>query len=329
MPSDVSNGVGNMWYSYDYGMVHYVHISTETDLGNGLVGPDNVFGGPFGTYANQQIDWLTNDLASVNRTLTPWVIVLGHRPFYVSSSSNICAPCITAFETLLYTYNVDLYVNGHSHLYDRTVPIYQNVIDPNGYNNPRAPMYLTNGAGGHFAGLDTPSALQPYTAYGQSLDYSWSTLQFLNSTHMVVSGLWSANNTVYDSVTLYKAHNFGVTSSSSSSSSSIPSTSMSFTSVSSQLSSTSSTPTTTTTTTGSSPGTGTTTSSASPPSYTNYNGLGHLYVYVNGQLMGDIGSADTWYFFAGQGIATWTAYPAAATPNGFTLYKTGYCFIDR
>jgi hypothetical protein len=311
-----------MWYSYDYGMTHFVHINTETDLGNGLVGPDSAFGGPFGSYLNQQIDWLTNDLASVNRTLTPWVVALGHRPFYVSSSSNICGPCITAFETLFNTYGVDIYVNGHSHLYDRTLPIYNNVIDPNGYNNPNAPMYLTNGAGGHFAGLDTPSAIMPYTVYNQALDYAWTTLEFLNSTHMVVNGLWSANNTVFDSVTLYKAHNIAPTSSSSSSSSSMSATSISSTST--PLSSTSSTPTTTTGT-----GTGTATTSSGGPSYTNFNGLGHLYVYVNGVWMGDIGSDDTWYFFAGQGVATWTAYPAAATPGGFTLYKTGYCYIDR
>jgi hypothetical protein len=322
MPSNPSGGVGNMWYSYNYGMTHFVHISTETDLGNGLVGPDTAFGGPFGSYTNQQIDWLTNDLASVNRTLTPWVIALGHRPFYVSSSSNICGPCITAFETVFNTYGVDLYVNGHSHLYDRTLPIYNNVIDPNGYNNPSAPMYLTNGAGGHFAGLDTPSAIMPYTVYNQALDYAWTTLEFLNSTHMVVNGLWSANNTVFDSVTLYKAHNIAPTSSSSSSSSSMSATSISSTST--PLSSTGSTPTTTTGTS-----TGTATSSAGGPSYTNFNGLGHLYVYVNGIWMGDIGADDTWYFWPGQGVATWTAYPAAATPNEFTLYKTGYCYIDK
>lgn len=59
-----------------------LQIDTETDLGNGLAGPDEPAGGnnensgPFGT-TNQQRNWLINDLASVNRTLTPWLIVSG------------------------------------------------------------------------------------------------------------------------------------------------------------------------------------------------------------------------------------------------------------
>jgi hypothetical protein len=160
MPSGPSGGLGNMWYSYDYGLVHFVHIDTETDLGNGIVGPDEgstEFGGPFGTY-NQQINWLTNDLASVNRSLTPWVVVFGHRGWYLSSTTN--PTCQTAFENLFYTYGVDVYVNGHAHLYERTVPIYNNVIDPNGLSNPSATIYLTNGAAGHYDGLDTFGTIQ-------------------------------------------------------------------------------------------------------------------------------------------------------------------------
>lgn len=83
MPSDESGGVGNFWYSFDHGMVHYVQIDTETDLGHGLIGPDEPLGGtedsgPFGLM-NAQINWLTADLAAVDRTKTPWVIVSGHR----------------------------------------------------------------------------------------------------------------------------------------------------------------------------------------------------------------------------------------------------------
>lgn len=74
MPSDLSSGVGNFWYSYDHGLTHYVHIDTETDFGNGIVAPDEgnpEFTGPFGA-ANQQVNWLAADLAKVNRTKTPW-----------------------------------------------------------------------------------------------------------------------------------------------------------------------------------------------------------------------------------------------------------------
>ena len=80
MPSSESGGLENFWYSFDVGMVHFVQIDTETDLGHGIVGPDEPGGsdgensGPFGL-ANQQINWLTNDLQNVDRQKTPWVIV--------------------------------------------------------------------------------------------------------------------------------------------------------------------------------------------------------------------------------------------------------------
>ncbi|KAF8857110.1 Metallo-dependent phosphatase [Acephala macrosclerotiorum] len=138
MPSGPSNGVGNFWYSYDYGMAHFVHIDTETDLGNGLIGPDEgspEYGSPFGGY-NQQITWLDNDLASANRTLTPWIVVFGHRGWYLSCSGSVCAPCQTAFENLFHMYSVDLYISGHSHVYERTAPIYNGIVDPNYLNNP-------------------------------------------------------------------------------------------------------------------------------------------------------------------------------------------------
>lgn len=147
MPSGPSNGLGNMWFSYDYGMVHFVHIDTETDLGNGLVGPDEgdpEHAGPFGT-TNQQINWLQNDLASVNKTVTPWIVAFGHRGWYLSSTKSACANCQTAFEQLFWQYDVDLYINGHAHFYERTAPIYKGTIDPNGLNNPNATLYITNG----------------------------------------------------------------------------------------------------------------------------------------------------------------------------------------
>lgn len=64
------------WYSFDYGMAHFLMIDTETDLGVGLVGPDQVNGtqhddeGPFGSYQDQQVDFIEKDLAAVDRLVT-------------------------------------------------------------------------------------------------------------------------------------------------------------------------------------------------------------------------------------------------------------------
>lgn len=102
MPSGPSGGLENFWYSYDHGMTHFISLDSETDLGHGLVGPDEgspEFSGPFARM-NAQLDWLQNDLANVNRLKTPWVVVFAHRPLYSSTSGN-CANCKTVFEPLL------------------------------------------------------------------------------------------------------------------------------------------------------------------------------------------------------------------------------------
>ena len=78
MPGDDSGGVGNMWYSFDYGMVHFVVMDSETDYDNSPEGPHTLWhAGPFG----DQIGWLTNDLnnAVANRDVTPWIIAIAHR----------------------------------------------------------------------------------------------------------------------------------------------------------------------------------------------------------------------------------------------------------
>ncbi|KAK9350879.1 Metallo-dependent phosphatase-like protein [Lipomyces doorenjongii] len=216
MPSTESGGVENFWYSFDHGMVHFVQIDTETDLGNGIVGADEPFGsegdfttvgqdaGPFGRM-NQQIDWLNKDLASVDRSKRPWIIVAGHRPFYAGSSA-ACPECVKAFEPTLLKYNVDLVLSGHAHFYERNAAIANGTADPNELNNPSAPWYIMNGAAGHYDGLDPIDFTTDYMRYTQNSTYGWSKLTFHNCTHMTHEFIVSGNGTVLDTATLYKNH---------------------------------------------------------------------------------------------------------------------------
>ena len=217
MPSDVSDGTGNFWYSFDHGMVHYVMIDTETDLGDGYIGPDQTGGvedestGPFGTYPNAQLDWLENDLSAVDRTRTPWLIVAGHRPWYVSYtnvSTTICWSCKDVFEPLFLKYGVDLYISGHAHLYQRSAPLDNGVIDPNELDNPSAPWYITSGAAGHYDGLSSgltpPAPYQRFRLDETDATYGWSMLTFHNCTHMTHDWIASNNNSVLDTATLFK-----------------------------------------------------------------------------------------------------------------------------
>ncbi len=97
MPGPETGGVGNFWYSFDYGMVHFVSLDGETDYayspewpfvrdtdGNGLPTPNQTYvtdSGPFGAIngnwtdneAYEQYQWLKNDLENVDRSKTPWV----------------------------------------------------------------------------------------------------------------------------------------------------------------------------------------------------------------------------------------------------------------
>lgn len=186
MPSDLSGGEGNFWYSFDYGFVHYVIFDTETDLGTGRVGAEEPGGssgahdGPFGATMNSQLDFLEKDLASVDRFLTPWVIALGHRPWYVNGGA--CIQCQQAFEPIFNKHNVDVVFSGHVHNYQRQTPIKNNVSDPNGLNNPSSPLYILNGAAGHYDGLGE---------YEREREGMQKVLQIGSRTHFSISSLAS------------------------------------------------------------------------------------------------------------------------------------------
>lgn len=197
------------WYSFEYGMVHVTMIDTETDFpdapdgSNGSAGLD---GGPFGS-PHQQLNFLAADLASVDRSVTPWLIVAGHRPWYTTGgSSAACTPCQAAFEQLFYDNGVDVGIFGHVHNSQRFLPVYNGTADPNGTNNPTAPMYIIAGGAGNIEGLSAVSDVPSYNAFAYADDYSYSSLKFLNETSLQVDFIRSSTGEVLDSSVLYKSH---------------------------------------------------------------------------------------------------------------------------
>jgi hypothetical protein len=197
------------WYSFEYGMVHYVMIDTETDFADAPDGPDgsaHLNGGPFGA-PNQQIEFLEADLASVDRTVTPWLVVGGHRPWYsTGGSGNICSPCQDAFESLMYKYSVDLGIFGHVHNSQRFMPVYNNTADPNGMNDPKAPMYIISGGAGNIEGLSSVGSNVSYNAFAYADDFSYSTVKFEDANHLTITFIDSASGETLDQSTLYKSH---------------------------------------------------------------------------------------------------------------------------
>ncbi|XP_076939504.1 putative inactive purple acid phosphatase 27 [Bidens hawaiensis] len=130
------------WYSIDQGSVHFVVISTEHDWSK----------------TSEQYQWMSKDMASIDRSRTPWVIFTGHRPTY-SSCGSVDPRFLLQVEPLLLTHKVDLVLFGHVHNYERTCAVYRNQckampkkgadgVDTYDNNNYEAPVHAIIGMAG-------------------------------------------------------------------------------------------------------------------------------------------------------------------------------------
>jgi len=77
------------------------------------------------TEGSPQWNYLAKDLRSVNRTLTPWVIVTGHKMMYSVDAEEFGEGMREELEDLLYDNHVDLAWWGHTHQYERTCAVYK------------------------------------------------------------------------------------------------------------------------------------------------------------------------------------------------------------
>jgi hypothetical protein len=201
MPGILDEMEPTMYYSFDYNSVHFVQINTELEF--------DVNGEPteqIEKELNRQAKWLAADLAAVDRAKTPWVVVAGHRPWYVAAKS-VCTACQEAFEDIMLEYQVDMALFGHVHNYQRNMPIMKGGIrDPNGLHNPSAPLYILNGAGGQLEGLDRVNSRYQKDYLAKHLDdiYGWGRVTVHNATHLTYEFVASVNGTVLDSATLVK-----------------------------------------------------------------------------------------------------------------------------
>lgn len=203
MPSLESGGVENMWFSYDYGSVHFIHINTETDFPNSPMGPGTWWnGGPFG----DQLAWFEADLADAvkqrSNGVTPWIIVCGHRPLYSSKANGTAV--INAFESLLIQYKVDVYYSGHVHWYERLWPLNAGgTIAQRNYDNPSVPVYIIEGAGGNVEGHNVGAELDMDAVLDQS-DFGYGKMMVANSTHLRWQFFGATDGALLDEVWINK-----------------------------------------------------------------------------------------------------------------------------
>jgi acid phosphatase len=138
MIGEKSGGVGNFWYSFDYGLAHFIALDGETDfayspewpLARDIKGDESkpkenetyiTDSGPFGKVddgkfnentAYEQYQWLKKDLAKVDRSKTPWVIAMSHRPMYSTQTSSYQKNIQNAWQDLFFEHGVDVYLSG-------------------------------------------------------------------------------------------------------------------------------------------------------------------------------------------------------------------------
>ncbi|KAI1810726.1 Metallo-dependent phosphatase [Poronia punctata] len=196
------------WYSFEYGMMHFVMLDTETDFPKAPDQPGGsagLNGGPFGSSPMQQLDFLVADLASVDRAVTPWVIVGGHRPWYTTGTGG-CGSCQDAFEPILYKYGVDLAIFGHVHNSQRLAPVYDDAADPNGLQDPKAPMYIVAGGAGNIEGLSSAKIKTKFHQFAYDDDFSYARVSLLDANQLNVEFIRSTTGEILDTATLYKSH---------------------------------------------------------------------------------------------------------------------------
>ncbi|KAI1430824.1 Metallo-dependent phosphatase-like protein [Xylaria sp. CBS 124048] len=197
------------WYSFEYGMLHYIMIDTETDFYDAPDEPggtDGLNSGPFGRTARQQLAFLEADLQSVDRSVTPWVVVGGHRPWY-TVGGHACMACQRAFEPILYKYGVDLGIFGHEHNSQRFMPVYKGEADPNGMEDPDAPMYIVSGGAGNIEGLGPIVGPEmSFNPWNYAEDFSYSRITLMDEQHLRVQFIQSSTGDVIDESVLFKSH---------------------------------------------------------------------------------------------------------------------------
>lgn len=130
LPKAVPPGEQGLYYSFDWGDVHFIALDSNRPLELAVQGESSM------------LQWLEADLAATNKF---WRVAYFHHPPY-AAGPNWSDPLTRLAEAhiapILEKYNVPLVLNGHEHSYQRTYPM------RGGSVAPRGTIYVTTGGGG-------------------------------------------------------------------------------------------------------------------------------------------------------------------------------------
>jgi len=158
---------GNAYYTYTHGPARFLMLSHYSDLE------------PHST----QYQWLLRELRdSIDRSVTPWVIVVVHAPLYNTydkhQRDNMRAR--RQLEPLLIQYRVNWVFSGHVHAYQRTAPVVNGTVDA------RGPVHVTIGTGGHESRASFRSKQpEPWVGVRDAFYFGYGILRIVNQTHSI------------------------------------------------------------------------------------------------------------------------------------------------
>lgn len=187
MPMEMQGSFSEYWYSWNYGQIHFVSVSSEH------------------AHNISQQQWVADDLrsASLHRDKTPWFVMFGHHSIYTSNQRHGNQTELRKWlDPLLLTYDVDIAFWGHDHAYERSYPITNSAVVQTDYEDPKAPIHVTCGA----SGWDLHDCWQPdvaFSAFHTAHTWGYCTLHVKSPTVASVKFI-DQNKVVIDSVHIKK-----------------------------------------------------------------------------------------------------------------------------
>ena len=174
---------GNAFFSYKQGLVHTIFLNSYSSV---LAG-------------SSQREWLENlALPSVDRKLTPWLVVIFHTPMYTTFANhygelNTKVMNASGLRELFQLHGVNLVVSGHDHAYSRSYP-----LDTNGNvkKNGKAPIFWTLGAGGNWEGHSAyrNAQAEDWVAVRNNIEYGFGLFFAPNRTHAQLQWIRDEDN---------------------------------------------------------------------------------------------------------------------------------------
>lgn len=208
-PLPDSSSASSHWYSFNSGPLHVIMLSTEHNFTSG----------------SSQYQWLQKDLAAVDRSQTPWILLTGHRPMYVdstysqgnSSDTYVSILLRDHIEPLMFKYQVDVGFWGHHHSYQRTCFVQDTVCLDSPISSTKnntttssytshefvAPIHFLIGMGGASHSTNLRPDQPDYIEYVNDFEYGYALVEVDSHRSFHLSFITESNE-LRDDFWLYK-----------------------------------------------------------------------------------------------------------------------------